>query len=124
MKKYIFRFLITATVAFLLPKVLEYYNVTEIKVHFDNFKTALLFALAVGLLNISVKPIVSFFALPVTILTLGLFTLIINALMVYIADFFIDGMSINGFFNTLIFSILLSVCSTVLGWIFITGKDS
>jgi putative membrane protein len=123
MKKYILRFLITAAIAFFLPKLFDFYHFTEIKVHFDSFKTAMIFALAMGLLNVLLKPIVSFFALPVTILTLGLFTLIINALMVYIADYFIDGMSINGFVNTIIFSILLSVCTTIAGWIFINKKD-
>jgi len=122
--KFILRYLITAAVAFFLPKVLEFYDVTSIQVHFDSFKTALLFALAFGLLNILVKPIISFFSLPITILTLGLFTLIINALMVYIADRLISGMSINGFVNTLIFSVLLSVCTTILCWIFIKKKEN
>jgi len=121
--KFVLRYLITACVAFFLPKVLDFYNITSVQVHFDNFKTALIFALAVGLLNIFVKPIVSFFSLPVTILTLGLFSLIINALMIYIADYFIKGMSINGFLSTLIFSILLSFFSTILCRIFIPKKE-
>lgn len=122
--KFIVRYLITAAVAFFLPKALEFYDVSTIQVHFDTFKTALLFALAVGLLNIFVKPIISFFALPVTVLTLGLFTVIINALMVYIADKLIAGMYINGFMNTLIFSVLLSICTTVLCGIFIKKKEN
>lgn len=121
--KFILRYLITAAVAFFLPKALEFYDITSIQVHFDNFKTALMFALAFGLLNVFVKPIVSFFALPATILTLGLFTLIINALMVYIADKIIAGMSINGFVNTLIFSVLLSIFTTIFCWIFIKKKE-
>jgi putative membrane protein len=121
--KFILRYLITAAAAFFLPKMLVFYDITNIQVHFDNFKTALMFALAFGLLNVFVKPIVSFFALPVTVLTLGLFTLIINAVMVYIADKFIAGMSINGFVNTLIFSVLLSICTTIFCWIFIKKKE-
>ncbi|MCL2596990.1 MAG: phage holin family protein [Paludibacter sp.] len=121
--KFILRYLITASVAFFLPKALDFYDITSIKVHFDNFEIALIFALTVGLLNVFIKPIVSFFALPVTILTLGLFTLIINALIVHIADYFITGMSINGFRSTLIFSVLLSICTTILCRIFIKEKD-
>jgi len=121
--KFVLRYVITACVAFFLPKILDFYDVTSVKVHFDNFKTALMFAIAIGLLNIFVKPIVSFFSLPVTILTLGLFSLIVNALMIYIADYFIKGMSINGFLSTLIFSILLSFFSTILCRIFIPKKE-
>jgi putative membrane protein len=107
----------------MLPKLFDFYNLTQIQVHLDNFKTAMFFSLAMALLNVFVKPVVSFFALPFTVLTLGLFMLIINALMVYIADFFIDRMFINGFVSALVFSILLSICTSVLSWILIKPNN-
>lgn len=104
--KLIIRLFITAIVAFLLTKILA-------GVHFNGFSTALIFAIVLGVLNIVVKPILSLFGLPLTIITLGLFSLVINAAIVLLADYFIDGMVVDGFGWAFIFSIALSVVTSL-----------
>lgn len=112
----IINLLITAVVAYFLPKVIP-------GVTFDGFSTALIFAVVLGILNIVVKPILKIVGLPLTIITLGLFSLVINAAVIYLADYFVDGMRINGFFTAVIFSIVLSVVSSVLSSIFTSSDD-
>ncbi|MFZ1530219.1 MAG: phage holin family protein [Ferruginibacter sp.] len=104
---FIIKLLITAAVAYLLPHLLS-------GVHVDGFKAAIIFALILGFLNAIVKPILVFLTLPATIITLGLFLLVINALMVIFADKFIDGVRVDGFWWALLFSILLSVITSFL----------
>lgn len=112
----IIRLLITAVVAFFLTKILS-------GVHFDGFSTAIIFAIVLGLLNIFVKPILKLLGLPLTIITLGLFSLVINALVILLADYFVDGMAIDGFWWALIFSIALSVLTSLLSGIFTSGDE-
>lgn len=107
----IIRLLITAVVAFGLTYVLS-------GVHIDSFTTAIVFAIILGILNLIVKPVLSILGLPLTIITLGLFSLVINAAVVYLAVYFIDGMKIDGFGWALIFSIALSLITSLLDGIF------
>ena len=120
MKRYIIRLLITAVTAYFLTRWLDSVNLGGVS--FENFKIALLFAFVLSLLNIFVKPIIKLITLPVTIITLGLFSLVINVIVIYIADYFIDGMTLNGFVNVFIFSVLLSIANAILGKIFIKNK--
>lgn len=99
--------LVTAAVAYFLPYVLP-------GIHFEGFTTAIVFAIVLGVLNLIVTPILKILGLPLTIITLGLFSLVINALVVLIADYFIDGMSIDGFWWAFIFSIALSLITSLL----------
>lgn len=108
------RLLTTALVAYLLPYVLK-------GIHFDGFSTALIFAIVLGVLNLIVTPILKILGLPLTILTLGLFSLVINAAVVLLADQFIDGMTIDGFWWAFIFSIALSILTSLLSGIFTSG---
>lgn len=80
----------------------------------DSIKTALIVAVVLALLNTFLKPILVFFTLPVTVLTLGLFLLVINAVMIVICDYLIDGFEVKTFMNALFFSIILSVCQWIL----------
>ncbi len=84
-------------------------------VRVDGFTTALIVALVLGLLNLIVKPILVVLTLPITILTLGLFYLVINVIIIYIADYFVSGFAVSGFLNALIFSFLISIINAVLG---------
>jgi putative membrane protein len=111
----IIRLLITAIVAYVLTKILP-------GVHFDGFSSAIIFAIVLGILNIFVKPILSLFGLPLTIITLGLFALVINAIIILIADYFIDSMKVDGFLWAFIFSILLSLITSVANSMF-ADKD-
>ncbi|MBU8882017.1 phage holin family protein [Kaistella sp. DKR-2] len=112
----IIRLLVTAVVAFFLTKVLS-------GVHFDGFSTALIFAIVLGVLNLIVTPVLKILGLPLTIITLGLFSLVINAVVILIADYFIDGMKVDGFWWAFIFSIALSLITSLLSGIFSSSKD-
>ena len=78
-------------------------------VHVQNFFVALVTAVVLGLINAIVKPIFVFFTLPITILTLGLFLLVINALLVLLASKIVPGFRVDGFWWALAFSIILSI---------------
>ena len=112
----IIRLLITAVVAFFLTKILS-------GVHFEGFSTAIVFAIVLGVLNLIVKPILSILGLPLTIITLGLFSFVINAIVILIADYIIDGMVVDGFWWALIFSIALSLITSLLGGIAGSSDD-
>lgn len=75
--------------------------------------TALLVALVLAVLNALVKPLLIILTIPITILTLGLFLLVINAAIILMADGLIGGFVVDGFMWALLFSLLLSVLSWV-----------
>lgn len=83
--------------------------------------TALIVALVLGLLNLVIKPILLLLTLPVNLLTLGLFTFVINATMVWLTSTIVKGFMVGGFLNALLFSLLL----TIIQYLFeiITKKD-
>ncbi len=83
-------------------------------VQVDNFWTAVVVAIVLGIVNIIVKPIIHLITLPLTIITLGLFSFVINALMILLVDYLVDGFHVQGFFTALIFSLVLSVISAIL----------
>jgi len=87
-------------------------------VYLAGFWTAFWLALFLGLVNILLKPIVILITLPINILTLGLFTFVINALLILLASSVIKGFSVSGFWVALLFSILLSLVSYILNSIF------
>ena len=102
---FIIRLLITAATAYVLSMILS-------GVHIDSYVTALLFAFVLALLNTFLKPLLILLTLPITIITIGLFLFVINALIIIIADKFIDGIKVDGFFWALIFSLILSIFSS------------
>ena len=103
----IIRLLITAAVAFGLSRVLS-------GVHIPDFKEAFIFAIVLALLNIFIKPLLILLTLPITVLTLGIFLFVINAIIILLADKFMDGMRIDGFWWALIFSLILTLLSSAL----------
>ncbi|TBX69496.1 phage holin family protein [Flavobacterium silvisoli] len=80
----------------------------------DEFTTALTVAIALALLNFFVKPVLVLFTLPVTFFTLGLFLLVINAVIIELCDYFIDGFRINSFWTAMLFSIILSLSQSLV----------
>ncbi len=84
------------------------------------FYAALITALILGIVNAIIKPILVLFTLPITILTLGLFTLVINAVLIWFVATFIEGFSVDGFATALIGGIILWVISWFTN--FITKK--
>ena len=112
----IIRLLVTAVVAFFLTKILS-------GVHFEGFSTAIVFAIVLGILNLIVSPVLKILGLPLTILTLGLFSLVINTLITLLAAHFTDGIHVDGFWWAFIFSIALSIITSILESIFISKED-
>ncbi|MEJ7588811.1 MAG: phage holin family protein [Ferruginibacter sp.] len=104
---FILRLLITAAVAYGLSKILS-------GVTIDSFSTAIIFAIVLAILNTIVKPLLILLTLPITIITLGIFLFVINALVILLADNLIGGINVEGFFWALIFSLILSVLSSLL----------
>lgn len=88
----------------------------------QDYTSALWVALVLGLLNAFLKPILILFTLPATLFTLGLFLLVINAVVILVGDYFVDGFVVNGFWSAFIFSILLSLGQSVMNGIFISEK--
>jgi len=77
--------------------------------------TAFVVAIVLALLNSIVKPFLIILTLPVTIITLGLFLLVINGIIVLIAHHFINGFSVSSLFIAIVFSILVSLINGLLG---------
>lgn len=80
----------------------------------DSFSTLVILAIILGILNIFVKPILKFLSLPITALSLGLFSLVINAAVLKLAFILIPGANLSGFFSTIIASILLSISNCII----------
>lgn len=87
-----------------------------------NFFYAVLLALVLSLLNTLVRPILVFLTLPATIISMGLFLLVINTAIVLIADKFMDGFNTDGFWWAMLFSILLSIINSVASKAFVGPK--
>jgi len=79
-----------------------------------SFGSALIAALVLGLFNALLRPILVLLTLPVTLITLGLFLFVINALMFYFAASVFDGFSVTGFGAALIGSVIYSLCGLVI----------
>lgn len=87
----------------------------------DGFTTSLIVAVVLGLLNLFVKPILVLFTLPVTIFTLGLFLLVINAVIILLCTKLVDGFKVDGFLGALLFSIILSLSQSLV--FAVTGEN-
>ena len=83
-------------------------------VQVTSFGSAMVAALVIGLFNTLLRPVLVLLTLPVTLLTLGLFLFVINALMFYFAAQILDGLQVSGFVAALIGSLIYSLCSMVI----------
>ena len=83
----------------------------------NDAKTIIIVALVLALLNAIVKPLLIVLTIPVTIITLGLFLLVINALMVVWTSKLVDGFKVDGWFTALLFSLIVSAVSSILHFI-------
>jgi len=103
----IMRLIITSIVAFGLSYLLE-------GIKFDSFWTAIILAIVLAVLNAIVKPLLILFTLPITLFTFGLFLFVINALIILLAEKLVDGFHVDGFWWALLFSLLLSLLTSIL----------
>lgn len=101
------RLLLNALAVFVLANVLTGVTV-------DGYVGAIIVAVVLSILNLLVKPILVILTLPITIITLGLFLLVINACIILLADKLVDGFSVANFWTAILFSILLSILQWLL----------
>ena len=113
---FLLRLLVTALAAMLTAYVLP-------GVRIKDFITALVLALVLAILNMLVKPILVILTLPATILTLGLFLLVINAIIILLASKLVSGFKVDGFFWALIFSLVLTIVSGIMHSLAGTGAE-
>ena len=104
---FIFRILLTGILVVLLSKFLPGVTVA-------GYLSAIMVAVVLALLNLIVKPILLLLTLPITVITLGLFLFVINAVIILLADAFVNGFDVAGFWIALLFSILLSIFQSIV----------
>lgn len=83
-------------------------------IHLSNFGAAIVVALVLGFINAILRPVLVFFSIPFIIVTLGLFLLVINALMLQLAAALVDGFTIDGFWWAVAGSVAISFISWAL----------
>ncbi|MHA4810159.1 phage holin family protein [Flavitalea flava] len=104
---FLLRIIVTAVVAFGLSAVLP-------GIHIDTFWTAIVLAFVLAILNVLVKPVLIILTFPITLLTLGLFLFVINGAIVLLAAKFVDGFYVRSFWWALLFSLLVSLLTSIL----------
>lgn len=112
---FILKLLATAVAAYVASWILP-------AVTIDSAGTAVIVALVFAFLNAIVRPILVLLTIPITILTLGLFLLIINIIIVKLTDYLIDGFAVEGLLAALLFSLIVSAVSWVINAI-VGDKD-
>ncbi len=107
MKNFIIQTVITAIAAIIVSYILP-------GVDINRFTTALLVALVLSVLNFLVKPILVILTFPITIVTLGLFLFIVNAIIIVLAGKLVTGFRVDSIWWALLFSLLLSIFTSIL----------
>ncbi len=111
MQGFLLRWLFNAIAIFMTTRIIQGVQVPD-------FTTAILAALILGIVNAFIRPIVLLLTLPINLLTLGLFTLIVNTLMLYIVAAVVPSFVITGFVSALVGALLIAIISTLLSHIF------
>lgn len=94
-----------------LAVVLTAYLLPNVEV--SDYGTALIVALILAIVNVLVKPILVVLTIPITIITLGLFLLVINAAIILFVDNLVKGFEVKGFWWALLFSLILSIFNSL-----------
>jgi len=115
MTKLILRWALNSVALFLVMKLVS-------GIQIDRFQDLLLATLVIGLLNAFLRPIIVLLTLPVTLLTLGLFALVINGLIFYLAAHLVPGLHVTGFGAAFLAALLFSLFSSVLNMVFGTKQ--
>ena len=110
--KILLRLVITAVLVLLIANFLS-------GVHVASFVTSLIVAFVLGIIYIFIKPIMILFTLPFTIFTLGLFLLVINAIVIIMCTKIVGGFTVDSFWTALVFSVVLSILQSISYKIFI-----
>lgn len=107
---FVLKFLLSAIITYVLAKFLPGSQI-------GGFGDAIILVVVLAVLNAVVKPILKIIGFPITVLTLGLFLFVINALIVMLASYLLSGFEVDGFFSALIFSVVLSLVTSVVDMI-------
>ncbi len=107
--EFIIKVLVNALAVFISAYILK-------GVTIKNFLHAILVAIVLSIVNAIIKPILIILTIPITILTLGLFIFVINALIIMLVDFLLSGFKVKNFWWALAFSIILSIINSILQW--------
>lgn len=105
--KIILKLLLTGVAVFILAYILP-------GVYLDGYTSALIVAVVLSLLRLIVKPVLILVTLPITVFTLGIFLLFINAFIILMADYFVAGFGVKNIWYAIIFSFLLSIFQSLL----------
>ncbi len=84
----------------------------------DSFILALIVVLVLGLLSVFIKPLLLFISLPINFLTLGLFTFVINAVLLYVAAWVVPGFNIDGFLTAVIAALVMAILSALFSLVY------
>lgn len=106
---FIISLLVNGAIVYFISYLLPQY------IHVNGFVDAIWVGAVLGLINYIVRPIIATLAMPITVITLGLFGLVINGLMVVGADYLLDGFKVSSFLWAIIFSLILSAANSVTG---------
>jgi putative membrane protein len=93
-------------------------------IKFSNTSSLVISALLLGLVNAIIKPLLILLTLPLTLITFGLFLLVINALMILLVSFFVRGFTVSGFWTAFFASIFVSVLSFIIGLFLVPGSPA
>jgi putative membrane protein len=110
MVEFLVTLLVTAVSLLILSRI-------SIGLEVEDTGSALIAALVLGLLNATLRPILGFLAFPITLLTFGLFALVLNALVLYITAALVKGFNIRNFLAAIISAILLAILNGLIMWV-------
>lgn len=108
MNNFLIRLILSAVAVLICSYILPGANV-------DGFVTAVVVAGVLAILNVLLKPILVILTIPITFLTLGLFLLVINTILILLVDGLVPGFEVDGFWWAFLFSIILSIVNSVFG---------
>jgi len=114
-KNYVIRWLINAVGLLIVSKIME-------SIEIDGLITAVVAAAVIGIINIFLRPILIILTLPINILTLGLFTLVINGLIFYFVGSIVEGFHVTGYLAAFLGALILSVINVMASFMIGMGK--
>ncbi len=116
MKNWFLRILVSALAVLITAEILS-------GVEISGVPAAVIVALVLSFLNTFLKPILLILTIPITLLTLGLFLLAINSIIILVADYLLDDFYVRNFWWALLFSMILSLINSILGNMLGTNKE-
>lgn len=105
--RYVIALLLNALALIITSKVVDGFRI-------DDFWTAILSALVIGLINTFIRPLLIFITAPINFLTLGLFTFVVNAVILYLAAWIVPDFNVDGAAPAIMGAVVLAITSTVL----------